>query len=112
MTPPSTLRWGILGPGGIARAFTGDLRTAGLEVAAVGSRRQETAEAFASDFGIAHAHGSYEDLVADPDVDIVYVATPHPMHAANALLAIVAGKQVLVEMPFTHNAAARVRSHG
>ena len=105
MTPPSTLRWGILGPGGIARAFTGDLRTAGLEVAAVGSRRQETAEAFASDFGIAHAHGSYEDLVADPDVDIVYVATPHPMHAANALLAIEAGKHVLVEKPFTLNAA-------
>lgn len=105
MTSPSTLRWGILGPGGIARAFTGDLRTAGLEVAAVGSRRQQTADAFASDFGIAHAHGSYEDLVADPDVDIVYVATPHPMHAANALLAIEAGKHVLVEKPFTLNAA-------
>jgi predicted dehydrogenase len=105
MTSPSSLRWGILGPGGIARAFTSDLRTAGLDVAAVGSRRQQTADAFAADFGIPRAHGSYEDLVADPDVDIVYVATPHPMHVANALLAIEAGKHVLVEKPFTLNAA-------
>lgn len=105
MTSPSSLRWGILGPGGIARAFTSDLRTAGLDVAAVGSRRQQTADAFAADLGIPRAHGSYEDLVADPDVDIVYVATPHPMHAANALLAIEAGKHVLVEKPFTLNAA-------
>ena len=105
MTSPSSPRWGILGPGGIARAFTSDLRTAGLDVAAVGSRRRETAEAFAADFGIPHAHGSYEELVADPDVDIVYIATPHPMHAANALLALEAGKHVLVEKPFTLNAA-------
>lgn len=98
-------RWGILGPGGIARAFTSDLRTAGLDVAAVGSRRQDAADAFAADFGIPHAHGSYEDLVADPDVDIVYIATPHPMHAAAALLALEAGKHVLVEKPFTLNAA-------
>lgn len=108
MTNPSShssLRWGILGPGGIARAFTSDLRTAGLDVAAVGSRRRESAEAFAGDFDIARAHGSYEELVADPDVDIVYIATPHPMHAANALLALEAGKHVLVEKPFTLNAA-------
>ncbi|GAA5091127.1 Gfo/Idh/MocA family oxidoreductase [Microbacterium yannicii] len=102
---PSSPRWGILGPGGIARAFTSDLRTAGLDVAAVGSRRRETADAFAADFAIPHAHGSYEDLVADPDVDIVYIATPHPMHAANALMALEAGKHVLVEKPFTLNAA-------
>lgn len=101
----SSPRWGILGPGGIARAFTSDLRTAGLDVAAVGSRRRETAEAFAADFGIPHAHGSYEELVADPDVDIVYIATPHPAHAANALLALEAGKHVLVEKPFSLNAA-------
>ena len=105
MTSPSSPRWGILGPGGIARAFTSDLRTAGLDVTAVGSRRRETADAFAADFSIPHAHGSYEDLVADPDVDIVYIATPHPMHAANALLALEAGKHVLVEKPFTLNAA-------
>ncbi|KJL41917.1 MULTISPECIES: Gfo/Idh/MocA family protein [Microbacterium] len=105
MNSPSSPRWGILGPGGIARAFTSDLRTAGLDVAAVGSRRRETAEAFAADFAIPHAHGSYEELVADPDVDIVYIATPHPMHAANALLALAAGKHVLVEKAFTLNAA-------
>ena len=111
MTSPSSPRWGILGPGGIARAFTSDLRTAGLDVTAVGSRRRETADAFAADFSIPRAHGSYEDLVADPDVDIVYIATPHPMHAANALLALEAGKHVLVEKPFTLNAdeAAAVR---
>ena len=111
MTSPSSLRWGILGPGGIARAFTSDLRTAGLDVAAVGSRRQQTADAFAADFGIPHAHGSYEELVADPTVDIVYIATPHPMHAANALLALEAGKHVLVEKAFAINAmeAAAVR---
>ncbi len=105
------LRWGILGPGGIARAFTKDLRTAGLDVTAVGSRRHDSAAAFAEDFDIPHAHGSYQDLVADPDVDIVYVATPHPMHAENALLALEAGKHVLVEKPFTLNAveAAAVR---
>ncbi|MGU3645647.1 Gfo/Idh/MocA family protein [Microbacterium sp. C23T] len=108
MTSRSSPRWAILGPGGIARAFTSDLRTAGLDVAAVGSRRRETAEAFAADFGIPRAHGSYEDLVADPDVDIVYIATPHPMHAANALLALEAGKHVLVEKAFTLNAAEAV----
>ncbi|HKP05671.1 MAG TPA: Gfo/Idh/MocA family oxidoreductase [Microbacterium sp.] len=108
MTSPSSPRWGILGPGGIARAFTSDLRTAGLDVAAVGSRRLATAEAFAADFGIPHAHGSYQELVADPDVDIVYIATPHPMHAANALLALEAGKHVLVEKAFTLNAAEAV----
>jgi predicted dehydrogenase len=80
-------------------------------VAAVGSRRAEAAEAFAAEFGIEHSHGSYEALVADPDVDIVYVSTPHPLHAENAILALEAGKHVLVEKPFTLNAAeaARVR---
>ncbi|RLK48916.1 Gfo/Idh/MocA family protein [Microbacterium telephonicum] len=95
------LRWGILATGGIAHAFTSDLRTAGLTVAAVGSRRAEAAADFAREYDIPHAHGSYEDLVADPDVDIVYIATPHPSHAENAILALEAGKHVLVEKPFT-----------
>lgn len=95
------LRWGILATGGIARLFTGDLRKNGFDVRAVGSRSLESAEAFASDFGIPTAHGGYEQLVADPDVDVVYVATPHPWHAETALLAIEAGKHVLVEKPFT-----------
>jgi predicted dehydrogenase len=105
------LRWGILATGGIAHAFAQDLRTSGRDLTAVGSRRREAADAFADEFGIAHAHGSYEDLVADPDVDIVYISTPHPLHAENAILALEAGKHVLVEKPFTLNAAeaSRVR---
>jgi len=99
------LHWGILATGGIAHAFTSDLRTAGLDVTAVGSRRIHSARAFAEQYDIAHAHGSYEELVADPDVDIVYIATPHPAHLENALLALDNGKHVLVEKPFTLNAA-------
>lgn len=98
------LGWGILATGGIAHAFTKDLLVAGLTVAAVGSRTQESAERFARPYGIPNAHGSYEALVADPSVDIVYVATPHPQHAAAATLALEAGKHVLVEKPFTLNA--------
>ena len=105
------LGWGILATGGIAHAFTKDLRTAGLEVAAVGSRRAEASRSFADEYGIPRAHDSYEALVQDPDVDIVYVATPHPAHADNAILALEHGKHVLVEKPFTLTApeAARVR---
>nr|WP_314843981.1 Gfo/Idh/MocA family oxidoreductase [uncultured Microbacterium sp.] len=99
------LRWGILATGGIAGAFASDLRTAGLDLIAVGSRSQESADAFAARFDIAHAHPSYEALVADPDVDIIYVSTPHPMHHANARLALEAGKHVLVEKAFTVNRA-------
>jgi predicted dehydrogenase len=98
------LHWGILATGGIAHAFTSDLRTAGLHVAAVGSRRIDSARAFAAEYDIPHAHGSYEELVADPDVDIIYIATPHPGHVDNALLALDHGKHVLVEKPFTLNA--------
>ncbi|MDF2989983.1 MAG: putative dehydrogenase [Microbacterium sp.] len=97
------LHWGILATGGIAHAFTSDLRTAGLDVAAVGSRRIESAREFAAKYDIPHAHGSYDELVADPTVDIVYIATPHPGHVDNALLALDHGKHVLVEKPFTLN---------
>jgi len=99
------LRWGILATGGIAHQFAGDLVKNGFTVQAVGSRSQASADAFAAEFGIPTAHPSYEALVADPDVDIVYVSTPHPFHAANAALALEAGKHVLVEKPITLNAA-------
>jgi predicted dehydrogenase len=100
------LRWGILGTGGIAQAFAEDLRlTDSGVVAAVGSRRQETADRFADQFGIEARHPSYESLVADPTVDVIYVATPHPGHHENAILALRAGKPVLVEKPFAMNAA-------
>lgn len=99
------LRWGILATGGIAGAFASDLRTEGLDLVAVGSRSQESADAFAKRFDIARAHPSYEALVADPEVDIIYVSTPHPMHHENARLALENGKHVLVEKAFTLNRA-------
>lgn len=104
------LGWGILATGGIAHAFASDLAHQGFRLAAVGSRREDAARAFATEFDIPHAHGSYEALVADDSVDVVYVATPHPMHIDNALLAIDAGKHVLIEKPVTLNAkdAARI----
>lgn len=98
------VRWGILATGGIARLFTKDLLLAGHTVAAVGSRSRQSAHRFATEFGIARAYGSYEALVADPRVDAVYVATPHPLHASNATAALEAGKHVLVEKPFALNA--------
>lgn len=100
----ANLGWGILATGWIAELFTQDLISSGLKVAAVGSRNLEKAKEFAGRFGIPNAHGSYEALVADADVDIIYIATPHPQHVETALLALDAGKHVLVEKPFTLNA--------
>ncbi len=98
------VRWGILGTGGIAGMFVSDLRADGFVITAVGSRTKESADSFAQAWGIPNAHASYEDLVADPEVDIIYVSTPHPFHAENTKLALNAGKHVLVEKPFTLNA--------
>ena len=97
--------WGILATGGIARLFTRDLLAHGHRVEAVGSRSPGSADSFASSFGIPRAYGSYAELVADPRVDLVYIATPHNFHADNASLALRAGKHVLVEKAFTLNAA-------
>jgi predicted dehydrogenase len=100
----NALRWGILGTGSIARTFVTDLRLGGSGLpAAVGSRNQGSADRFAGEFEIPNRHGSYESLVADPSVDVVYVATPHPMHRDNAILALRAGKPVLVEKPMAMN---------
>ncbi|MEF3108624.1 Gfo/Idh/MocA family oxidoreductase [Raoultella sp. WB_B2P2-3] len=99
-----TISWGILATGGIAELFTQDLITAGLNVVAVGSRTEEKARAFSLKFGIPKAHACYQDLVEDPDVDIIYIATPHPQHITTALLAMKRGKHVLIEKPFTLNA--------
>ena len=85
-----------------------DLREVpGARIAAVGSRTTGSAEAFAEEYGgpDCRAHASYADLVADPDVDVVYVATPHALHLDNARLALEAGKHVLCEKPLTLNTA-------
>lgn len=99
------IRWGILGCGTIARLFTEDLAYSKYGMLqAVGSRSAAKANAFAQQMNAAKAYGSYEELVQDPDVDIVYVATPHPFHMANTLLALKAGKPVLCEKPVSVNA--------
>ena len=104
MTEP--LGWGLIGTGGIAETFAADLAfTDSGRAVAVGSRHLDSANRFADRFDIPNRHASYEALVEDPAVDVVYVATPHPMHHGNALLALQAGKPVLVEKPFTMNAA-------
>lgn len=99
------LRWGVLGTGWIAEKFTAALRThTSQQVLAVGSRTPSSAQAAAARFGAERAYGSYEELVADPDLDIVYVATPHNYHHPHALLALRAGHHVLVEKPLALNA--------
>ncbi|MGM0386162.1 MAG: Gfo/Idh/MocA family protein [Actinomycetota bacterium] len=102
--PPA--RWGIIGAGFIARLFLNDARDAtACEVTAIASRSQERADAFAQQNGIAHAYGSYEELVASDEIDVVYVATPHSEHRDHAIMALEAGKPVLVEKAFARNAA-------
>lgn len=105
-----TIRWGILGPGAIARAFATGLREArGARLHAVASREPSRAAAFAAEFGAHRAHGSYAELAADPEVDAVYVATPHAFHCEHALLALGAGKPVLCEKPLAANAEQAAR---
>lgn len=100
-----TFRWGIIGTGGIARSFASDLQ--GLpdqKIEAVGSRSTRKGKAFAAEYADCTSYGSYEELVADPKIDAIYVATPHPSHVSNTLLALRAGKPVLCEKPFAVNA--------
>ena len=102
--PP--LRWGILAPGWIAGQFAAALRRGTRQrIAAVGSRNLDRARTFADEHGAPTAYGSYDELVHDPHVDIVYVASPHSEHHRQARLALEAGKPVLVEKAFTRNAA-------
>jgi predicted dehydrogenase len=97
-----TVRWGILATGTIAGAFAEDLaRVPDAELVAVGSRTPERAKEFATRFGVPRAYGSWAELAADPDVDVVYVATPHSAHHAAARLCLSAGRAVLCEKPFT-----------
>jgi predicted dehydrogenase len=96
------IRWGIVGPGRIAENVMGDfVHVPGARPVAVASRSVHRATVFAQLHGLERAHGSYADILADPDVDVLYVATPHPQHHAVALGAIDAGKALLVEKAFT-----------
>jgi len=105
VSAPPRLRWGIIGAGGIAHTVGADIAaSAGSVVAAVASRDAARAGSLAAELGSARAYGSYEALVADPDVDVVYVATTHAHHLEPALLALQAGKPVLVEKPIGLNA--------
>lgn len=100
------LRWAILGSGWIAEQFIASVRAHSRQIiAAVGSRNPEKARQFAEAHGIGRAYGGYEDLVTDPEIDVIYVATPHNMHHPHVLLALAAGKHVLVEKPIALNRA-------
>ena len=101
----STFKWGIIGTGGIARAFADDIAfLSDHVVAAVGSRTLENAESFVKTIPGAKAHGSYDALINDADIDAIYVATPHPSHKENVIAALNAKKPVLCEKPFAVNA--------
>ncbi|GGY97873.1 Gfo/Idh/MocA family protein [Pseudoduganella plicata] len=106
-TQVRTIRWGILGTGRIAKAFATALKdTPDAVLAAVASRSVDSATAFATEYGsheLTKSHGSYQALADDPDVDAIYIATPHPMHHENALMCLNAGKAILVEKAFTVN---------
>jgi len=111
--------WGILGPGRIAHRFATDLkRLPDARLLAIGSRDESRAAAFASEFGAERVYGSYNALVADPDVQAIYVATPHPLHLETAQLCLAHGKAVLCEKPLTATLAqaealvASARQHG
>ncbi len=100
----TTLRWGILGPGSIAKKFAQAMpATKHAKLVAVGSRSLAKAEAFAKEFAVPRVHGSYEALLADPEVDAVYIATPHPFHPRWVIAACEAKKHVLCEKPIALN---------
>jgi len=101
----SKVRWGILGTGSIARSFAEGLKSVpDAELVAVGSRTKATADAFAASLGVPHAYGTYGELAAAENVDVVYVATPNIRHKEDCLLCIDAGKALLCEKPFAMNA--------
>lgn len=104
------LRWGIVGPGRIARNVIKDFEhVPGSRVVAVASRSSDRAAAFAQDFGVERPYGSYREIIEDPEVDVLYVSTPHPQHLAVAVAGIKAGKAVLVEKSLTATAEGAQR---
>ena len=104
------IRWGVIGPGGIATGFAEAMQLVeGGSITAVASRSTERAEAFGDRFGIPTRYGDYDALAADPDVDVVYVATPHSRHEVDTIGLLQAGKHVLCEKPFALNARQAAR---
>ncbi len=100
-----TIRWGILGTGWIANEFAQGLaQLPDADLVAVGSRTRESAQRFAEQYGIPNRHASYQALVNDAEVDVIYVATPNPLHREHVLLCLASGKPVLCEKPFALNA--------
>ncbi|MCK4998982.1 MAG: Gfo/Idh/MocA family oxidoreductase [Anaerohalosphaera sp.] len=100
-----TIRWGIIGTGKIAAKFASDLAFVdNAELVAIASRNAETAKSFAKKFSIPNTYSSYEAITADPDIDIIYVATVNTLHMENTLTCLNAGKSVLCEKPFALNA--------
>jgi predicted dehydrogenase len=100
------IHWGILGTGNIAKQFARGLAVLpDAELAAVGSRSRVNTDAFGDEFNVPHRYASYAALANAPDIDVVYVATPHSLHRDNSLLCLQAGKAVLCEKPFAINAA-------
>lgn len=100
------MKMGILGAGNIAGTMAGTIRKMPqVTLQAVASRTKEKARAFAKEYGFAQAYGSYEELASDPQIDLIYIATPHSHHFAHAKLCVEHGKNVLVEKAFTQNAA-------
>jgi len=105
-----TIRWGILGTGGIAAQFAEGLKALpDARLQAVGSRARATADDFGARFKVPDAHDTYEDLASNPEVDVIYVATPHVLHMDNTLLCLEHGKAVLCEKPFAINAGDAAR---
>ncbi len=105
MTTSNPIRWGILATGSIAHALAQAIQdSTGGVLTAVGSRSLESANQFADKWDIPHRHASYEALANDPDVDVIYIATPHSHHYDNMKLCLNAGKHVLCEKAFTLNA--------
>ena len=101
---PTSLRWGIIGTGGIAKTFARALAASTCgELVAIGSRSQASADSFGDEFNVPHRHATYQELLANPEVQAIYISTPHPLHARNTIAAARAGKHVLCEKPLAMN---------
>jgi predicted dehydrogenase len=105
-----TIRWGILGAGRIARKFASDLKLVeNAELIAIGSRGKQSADEFNKEFPVKYCHYSYLDLVQNPEVDVIYIATPHNLHYENTLLCLEHNKAVLCEKPFAMNSNQTIK---